>query len=136
MRETLVHPPPDLGQGLAEDDHAIVFVFIARLPPPLVVAILFSPARIAARGLDMAVRRGTNPDVVVGRGDGKAADAEQARFVANWFSFRIKVFEIFALALARVAGLIIADVAKTGLFRHLDRVRSDLDLGDFLFFFA
>ena len=78
--QVFVHPPANFRQSFAENDHAVVFVFIARLPPPLVVAILFPPARIAARGLDVAIGRRANPDIRVGGRNRRAGGCEASAF--------------------------------------------------------
>jgi hypothetical protein len=44
------------------------------LSEPRVISVLLASFRVAARGLDMAVRVGANPDVLPCRGDGQRPD--------------------------------------------------------------
>ncbi len=98
------------------------------------VAILLSAARIAGRGLDVAVRRWANPDVCVGRRNREPPDPQEAGFVANRLSVRVEVFEIVALCLSRVTRLIVADVAQARRLRPLRPGRSRLRSLQFSFF--
>src|SRR5437763_6831336 len=100
------------------------------------IAILFPSARVAARRLDVPVRRRTNPDVRVGRWNRQPLDSKQSRLVADFPSFGIEVIEIVAFCFAGVARLLVADVAKSSLLGDLNRIGSDLDFVDLLLFGA
>ncbi len=65
-----VYHGADAGEGLAERDHAPVFGFIAHGTPLFMVSVLLASSGIVARGLQVAVRLGANPDIFVGRGKG------------------------------------------------------------------
>jgi hypothetical protein len=131
----LVHSPADFRQRLSESEHAVVFVFRARLTPALVVTILFSAARIPGRGLYVPVRRRTNSNVFVSRRNRELSDAQQAGFVGNRFATRVEKLEIVAFWLSRVARLVVTHVSQAGVFRYFARVVDDLDLRSSFFSF-
>jgi hypothetical protein len=54
--QVAVYPAPDFRQGLAEDDHLFVLVFVAHLAPTIMIAILFAAAIIASGRLNVAIR--------------------------------------------------------------------------------
>ena len=121
-RHVFLYAAANLSECLAEQKHLLVFVFVTHFAPAFVIAILFAPSRVPARRLDVTVRRRTNPDVRVSRWNGETIDAQNALLVANRFSFRVEIVKTVAVALARVTGLIVADVAQPSFFRRLHRV--------------
>ena len=63
------------GQRGSELDDVFVLVLVAQLAPFRVVAVLLAAPRIEPRRLDVAVRRGADPDGFVGRRDTDGLDA-------------------------------------------------------------
>ena len=77
-------------RSLEEVDPVLAGRLVAHFAPPLVVAVLFPPARVAARRLDVAVGRRANPHVRVSRWNGEPFDPEQPGFIADQCSRRQK----------------------------------------------
>src|SRR5688572_29975509 len=63
LAQILIDALANARQRAPERDHVLVFRLVADLPPFGVIAVLLATARIAAGGLDVAVRRGADPDV-------------------------------------------------------------------------
>src|SRR5450432_2319231 len=100
------------------------------------VTILFSAARIPGGGLDVPVRRRTNPNVFVSRRNSESSDARQAGFVGNRFAIRVEKLEIVAFWLSRIARLAVTRVSQAGVFRHFARVVDGLDFRSSFFLFS
>jgi hypothetical protein len=111
----LPQSPPQARQRLAECDLAIELACAADLVPLRVVAVLLAPARIAAAGLQVAARAGTDPDVGPGRRDRQRADPRQHFGIAHPPAIGIRVREAAPAAPPADAGRAIADMAQPGL---------------------
>src|SRR3546814_6445176 len=61
-------PRAEQRQRMAEGGAAVIFVGVARHAEVGVIAILLAPACVIAGGEDMAVRRRTEPRVLISRG--------------------------------------------------------------------
>src|SRR6266699_2541698 len=105
---------------------SILFVLIAYFPPAFVIPILFPSSGISSGGLDVPIRRGTNPDITPCRRNSEPLDAQQSLFVANRLSLCIKIFEFLALASARKTALLIAHIAQARVLCCFERISSDL----------
>jgi hypothetical protein len=64
QRHVLANLCPHRSQGIGEADQALVLGALAQFAELWVVAVLLAAARIAPRGLQMAVGPGTDPDSV------------------------------------------------------------------------
>ena len=73
-RHVLVDPLADLRQRRAEGDHPVVLGLVAHRLPSRVVAVLLAAARVAAGGLQVAVRRRADPHVRPRRRDRQRLD--------------------------------------------------------------
>src|SRR5207237_142498 len=82
------------GQRLHEREQPAVLHFIADRRPLRVIAILLAAARIAARGLQMAVRVGAYPDVCPRRWNREGADASERRARADAAAVRADVIRM------------------------------------------
>ena len=98
--EVFTHAFANFRQSLREDHDPVVLVFVAHLAPTLMVKVLFAPARIATGCLNVAVCRGTNPDVRPGRRNGEICHAQQSLLIPNRFSLGIEIFEAVACGFA------------------------------------
>ncbi len=76
------------------------------------VAVLLAPARIAAGGLDVAVRIGADPHVGVGGRDGQGADAVDGGGVPHRLAVRPDVVEAQLGGDAADARIVIGDVGQ------------------------
>src|SRR3954454_1544830 len=121
-RHVLLEPLADLGQGLAEGDHAPELGLVAHLPPFGVVAVLLAPAGVAPGRLQVAVRAGADPDVRPGRRDGQLAGGLQGLLVPARAALRVDVGEALAALLAADAGLVVRDIAQACGLGALDRI--------------
>src|SRR5205814_10151340 len=92
----LLHPPANFRQCLAEDEHAIVFVFVAHLLPTLMVTILLPAPGVAGRGLDVSVRRWTNPDIPVRGRNREPSEAHQAGSAVDRWAVVVELPEFVA----------------------------------------
>jgi hypothetical protein len=113
----LLDPFADPGQHDPERQHAFVFGFIAHLAPPWVITALLAPAGIAACHLQVTIGRRADPDVLPCRWDHQAADARESGSIFQRLVIEIEIAEGFAVTLATVALLRVADVAETGILR-------------------
>src|SRR5206468_1064428 len=93
----------------------------AHRAPPLVVAVLFVPARIAAGGLDVAAGTRADPDVGPGGRDDQLADAVQGRLVGDRLAVSVDVVEAHTGLAAADAWVEVADVGQAGGLHVLDR---------------
>src|SRR6266542_1665495 len=73
--QIFLQPSSNFRERFSEGDQSIVFVLIAYFPPALVIAILLPSPRIPSGGLNMPIRRRTNPDIGPGRRDSESFDA-------------------------------------------------------------
>src|SRR4029453_14614950 len=95
-------------------------------PPALVISILFPSSSISSDGLNMPIRRRTNPDIAPRRWNSETLDAQQSLLVANRLSFRVEIFEFIALPLTGKTGLIITHIAQPRVLCCFNRVSSAL----------
>ena len=80
LAQVALHPLARMrGSDLAEGQHPAELGLVPHLPPLRMVAVLFPAARVAAGGLDVAVGRGTDPDVGVRRWNGERPGSGPAR---------------------------------------------------------
>src|SRR5439155_6416624 len=70
-------------QHLAELEHVAEFRAVARLAIRRVVAVLLAPARVAGRGLDVAIGIGTDPHVRSGGRDRELVEALALQRIAD-----------------------------------------------------
>src|SRR5882724_11209707 len=110
--QIFLQPSPNFRQRFPEMDQSIVFVLIAYFPPPLMISILFPSPGIPSDGLDVSIRRWTNPHIAPCRWDSESFNAQQPLFVANRLSPLIEIFEFLALAPARKTGLLVAHITQ------------------------
>jgi hypothetical protein len=104
----------DRGQRLAEVDHALVFRLVAHAAPFRMVAVLLASARVAARGLQVAVGLRADPDIGPGRGNHERLDALERGFVRDRLALGREVAEAILARFAPDAGLVVVDVAQAG----------------------
>jgi hypothetical protein len=81
------------------------------------ITVLLASASIAPGRLEVAVGRRTNPDVGVGRRDGKTIETKDASLVANLFPPGVEVGEFLAAAAAGISRAFVADVTQAGFLR-------------------
>src|SRR5207237_455078 len=108
-----------------EGEHALVLRVVAHLAPARVIAILLAGARVAADGLDVAMRRRADPDVAPRRRDRQRADAREGGPIAHPTALGIDVHEAAADVAASQAGAAFDDVREPRRLRRLDGVRND-----------
>src|SRR5438874_587423 len=120
--QIFLEPSANFRERFSEIDQSIVFVLVAYFPPALVISILFASAGIPSSGLDVAIRRWTNPDITPRRWNSEPFDVQQALFVTNRLSLLIKIFEFLALPFTREAGLIIAHVTQARVLCCFQRI--------------
>src|SRR5262245_1363373 len=89
------------------------------------ISVLLAPTGVATRRLDVSIRRRTNPNFRPCWWNGELLDTEQPLFVADQFSFRVQILEIFALCPAAVARPLVTNVLETGFLRGLHRISHD-----------
>ncbi len=99
-RQRVGHVAPNLGQRLAEFEHAFELVAVARGAPVRVVAVLLAAARVAPGGLDVAVGQRADPDIGVRGRDRELGDALQLVRIGDALGFGIDILERIALGLA------------------------------------
>ena len=128
--QIFLEPSANFRERFSEIDQSIVFVLIAYFPPALVISILFSPAGIPTGGLDVSIRRWTNPDIAPCRWNREPLDAQQSLLISNRLSLCVKIFEILALPFTRTAGLIIAHVTQARVLCRLERISGDLRIAN------
>ena len=83
-------------KSLGELHHMFVFGALADLTKKRMVAVLLAPFGIAARGLDVPIRRRADPDVGPGRRDGERLDAPENVSLCQPGTIRPRVGEAFA----------------------------------------
>src|SRR5690606_40915620 len=83
----------DARKSLADGEHVFVLRLVTRFPPLFVVAVLLAALGVAPGGLDVAVRRGTDPDVGPCGRNGKRLDALQRLLVGDPLALRVPVGE-------------------------------------------
>ncbi|MDZ4797687.1 MAG: hypothetical protein SGI92_05955 [Bryobacteraceae bacterium] len=71
------------GEGFAEGEHAAELGLVSLMAVGRVVAILLAAFRVAADGLEVALRVATNPDAGPGWWDDERADALQGWLVTH-----------------------------------------------------
>ncbi|MNE09113.1 hypothetical protein D3C80_1017810 [compost metagenome] len=81
--QVMLHPLAQARQLAGEVGQAVELVAGGVTRPVGMIAVLLAASRIAARGLDMAVRARTDPDVLPGGRNGEGADAVQRSCVAD-----------------------------------------------------
>ena len=119
--EVVVDPLADRRQRASEGDQPLELGGITPRAVPRVVAVL-----LAARGLEMAVRPGRDPDVRPGRRDHDLADPLEDFRVADRPAVGIAVGEAAAGPPAGDARAIVAGVAEAGNRRRVGRHRGDV----------
>ena len=104
------HPLADAWQRGAELEHPLELVGVARNSPFSVIPVLLATVRIAARRLQVAVRTGADPHLLVSWRNGELADPLQLRRVADQLAVGPSIDEAFAVAHAPDTGAVVADV--------------------------
>ena len=117
-------PPAQPRQRVSERDHARVLGAVALLAPARVIAVLLAPARVPPRRLQVALGKGTDPDVTPGGRHGELANALQRRRVADDVAGRILDREgidpatplphLLAQAAPPQPGPVVVDIAQAG----------------------
>ncbi len=90
----------------------VKFRGIAHRPPVGMVAILLAPARINAGSLQVPVRLRADPHLAVSRGDRQFADTHHLGRIGDALTLGIVKQEMLAMQLARIARLIVGDIAQ------------------------
>jgi hypothetical protein len=88
-------------------DHFGELGFIANLAPAGMISVLFAAARVAARGLQVTVFNGTDPDVGPRGRNREPADAEDSHFVSEGLAGGVNVSKTVAALFAANAWTII-----------------------------
>src|SRR5690606_15888847 len=101
------------GQSIGEGDQAGELGLVAAGQPLGMVAVLLAPALVAACGLDMAVGRRADPDILPGRRYGKAPDALARLLVPHLRPVRRDIAEALAGPTAANARLAVADIGES-----------------------
>ena len=114
-------PCADARQCAAEGLQPRVLAVAALGAPLRVVAVLLAAARVAARGLDVAARRGRDPDVAPGRRDREPLDAVEPRAIAQRQAARVEEAKATTGPDPAESGRAILDVAKPGERRRMQR---------------
>ena len=118
------------GSTSTEGDHAAELGLVPHLAPPGVIAVLLAPPGVPAGGLEMAVGRGADPHIGVGRRDRELSDPLQRLLVGDPLPVLADVGEPGARALAADPRARVADVAQARLGGGLvGRRRCGRDLG-------
>jgi hypothetical protein len=112
--QVALHALAQARQDLAELQHVAELRLVARGAIGRVVAVLLAPARIARRGLDVAVGIGADPHVGPRRRDGKRFEAAALVGVADSHTVRRVVGPPGSRALARDAGEAVRDIGEAG----------------------
>ena len=96
-------------QRRPEGTHRLELVVAALLLPLRVVSVLLAAAGVAARRLQVAVRHGADPHLLVGWRDRKLADAREGGLVAQALAVHVDVVHLVAVRDTPVARLGVAD---------------------------
>jgi len=91
--EVVVDLFADDGEGVAEEDHALVLGFVADLAPAGMVAALLASTLVAAGDLEVAVGDGADPDLAPGGRDDEGLDAAEGGGVADVGAVGVEVAE-------------------------------------------
>ena len=102
--QVALHAPPQLRQAAGEPHHLVELLLVAPLAPLAVVDVLLAAAGVDAGGLDVAHRKGTDPDVLPGGRDDELADALEHLGILDAGSVLIDVFEPATTSAAADAG--------------------------------
>src|SRR5439155_12402062 len=105
-------------QHLAEVQHVAELRVVARVAVRGVVAVLLAAARVARRGLDVAVGIGADPHLGPGRRDGERIDSSSLPSVRDAAAVGQVVSPARADALARDAARAVGDIAQPGARRR------------------
>ncbi len=89
---------PKVGQSRPEAFYSGELLSISILPPLVVVAVLASPGRVDANGLNVAVRPGADPNVRPGRREHKLADALEGLLIRDTSAIGVCIAEASAAA--------------------------------------
>jgi hypothetical protein len=119
----LLHFAANPGQVPSERQHMMILRAVANFPEARVIAVLLAPLRITARGLKVAKRVGTNPDVGPGWRHCESPDPLKSRLVGDLLSFGVLIAEALARALAPDAWALIAHICKPRMFGCIRRTR-------------
>jgi hypothetical protein len=128
QRHVLAHPGANRRQPFREDQQVLVFGALAQLAEARVIAVLLAPARIAPRRLDVAVRRGTDPHVGPGRGNGKGSDPLEHMAIAERDTFGPQVGKAPAGLLPAQPGMVVGDVAQAPRLSRILGIDDNLDV--------
>src|SRR5207247_631470 len=109
-----LHALADLGEGLAELEHAAEFRLVARLAVQGMVAVLLAAARIARSRLDVPFGVRAYPDVGPGRGNRERVDPLALGLARDALALRPVVSPALSRTLAPDAGEAVGDVVEPG----------------------
>jgi len=107
-----LHAASDRRQRMGEVEDVLVFRGVADLEEIRMVAVLLAALRITARGLDVAVRVGADPDIGPGRRHGQPSDSCLRLPIADRATVRIAIGEALAARDAADAGFVVRDMGK------------------------
>jgi len=88
---------------------------VAHLAPAFVIAVLFAPASIARRSLNVAVGNRTDPHVFIRGRNRQRFDAPKLALVFDGPAVRIEIREVTAMRLACNTGPRVVNVTKPGV---------------------
>src|SRR5204863_3109945 len=109
-----LHALANLGEGLAELEHAPEFRLVARLAVQGMVAVLLAAARVARSRLDVPFGVRAYPDVGPRRGNREGVDALALGLVGDALPVRCVEGPALSRALAPGAGEAVGDVVEPG----------------------
>ena len=111
------------GRARAKVSSLVVFRLVAHLAPARMIAVLLAPARVAAGGLQVAVRVGADPHLGPGRRDRQRADAPQRLGIADRRAVRADGSRSRFSRMAGYAGRGVADIAQPRALRRDLRIQ-------------
>ena len=103
---------PNPRQHFGKVNHPFVFILIARFSPVLVIQILLSPFRVPAGRLDVAVGKGTNPNIDPRRRNHKRRNSIQRLLIVDRLAANAQINKTPASVPALEAWLSIVNVQR------------------------
>ena len=110
--EVARHRPTDGGQVAAKGAHAVELDLLALFLPLRVVAVLLAAPGVAARGLQVALGIGADPDIHIGRWNGEFADARQCLGIAHGLAVLCHIGKALAAPHAAPAGHAVVHIGQ------------------------
>jgi hypothetical protein len=119
------HATVNTGQRFTEVQHALEFVRVAHGAPFRMIAILLAAARIAPGRLQVTLGTPADPDVLVRRRNGEAANAGQHGFVTQARAMFVHVRETAAGTPPVDTRFTVADIPQADLLRCIGDIGGD-----------